>query len=103
MKSNALDFDWDEENIKHVSSHEVTTTEAEETIWNDPFDLELQIDEEGDGEERLLQIGETNAGRILQILTTWRNQKVRVISAWDAPAQLKTYYLERMKNIYGDS
>ena len=62
----------------------------------------MQIESAGD-EERLMHVGETAKGRILQLLTTWRGGKVRVISAWDAPKQLKTYYLAEMRRLYGDT
>ena len=93
-------FDWDEANRGHVSQHDVTPEEAEEVVLGDPLDIEMQ--ESNGDEERLLQLGQTERGRILQLVTTWRNGKVRVISAWDAPKQLKSYYLTEMRNRYGD-
>ena len=63
--------------------------------------MELQVAD--DSEERLQQLGETNNGRILQLVTTWRGGKVRVISAWDAPKKLKLYYLVEMRRQYGDT
>ena len=102
MNSNDLDFDWDEANRNHLARHDVTADEAEEAILGDPLDIEMQR-AEGGGEERLLHIGETAKDRILQLMTTWRGGKVRVISAWDAPRQLKLYYLAEMRRFYGDS
>lgn len=97
MPDESLAFDWDEGNLDHVVKHNVTQEEAEQAIRGDSLDIEMQFAEGGDNEERLLQIGETANGRILQLLTTWRNGRVRVISAWDAPKQLKTYYLAEMR------
>ena len=102
MTDSGLNFDWDEENLGHIARHDVTREEAEQVILGDPLDTELQIAEEGSDEERLLQLGETAKGRILQLLTTWRGGKVRVISAWDAPKQVKTYYLAEMRRRHGD-
>lgn len=102
MDNRALNFDWDAANLDHIARHDVTQQEAEDVVLGDPLDTELQP-EEGDGEERLLQLGETANKRILQLLTTWRNGKVRVISAWDAPKQLKTYYLAEMRRRHGDT
>jgi len=99
----ALIFAWDEANRNHVSRHGITPEEAEEAVLGDPLDMELQIAGEGSREERLQQLGETAAGRILQLVTTWRDGKVRVISAWDAPRQLKLYYLAEMRRRYGDT
>lgn len=102
MKKQVLEFEWDEANREHIARHDVTTEEAEEVVLGDPLDTELQIANGGDEEEQLLQLGETAKGRILQLVTTWRGGKVRVISAWDAPRQLKLYYLSEMRRRYGD-
>jgi uncharacterized DUF497 family protein len=103
MNKYALIFEWDEANIEHIARHAVTPQEAEEVVLGEPLDIELQIAEGSDEEERLVQIGTTAKGRILQLLTTWRKGKARVISAWDAPKQLKLYYLAEMRRLYGDT
>jgi len=101
MESKPLLFDWDEANLAHIAQHNITQEEAEQVLLGFPLDMELQIADESNGEERLLQIGETASGRILQLVTTWRDGKVRVISAWDAPKQLKLFYLAEMRRQYG--
>ena len=103
MKDHPLVFEWDEANLGHIVRHDVTAEEAQEVILGDPLDIEMQVAETDNGEERLLQVGETAKGRILQLLTTWRDGKVRVISAWDAPKQLKSYYLAEMRRRHGDT
>jgi len=103
MNDHAPMFDWDEANRDHLAQHNVKQEEAEQAILGDPLDIEMQVAEPCNNEERLLQIGETAKGRILQLLTTWRGGKVRVISAWDAPKQLKTYYLAEMRLRHGDT
>ncbi|MGD0788412.1 MAG: BrnT family toxin [Terracidiphilus sp.] len=103
MESKPLLFDWDVANLAHIAQHNITQEEAEQVLLGFPLDMELQIADESNGEERLLQIGETASGRILQLVTTWRDGKVRVISAWDAPKQLKLFYLAEMRRQYGDT
>jgi uncharacterized DUF497 family protein len=103
MNDQALIFDWDEANQYHLARHDVTPKEAEEVVLGEPLYIELQNEVGSGEEERLLQLGETATGRILQLLTTWRGGKVRVISGWDAPKQLKTYYLAEMGRRYGDT
>ncbi len=103
MHEQLLIFDWDDANREHLARHGVTPQEAEEVVLDDPLDTELQTVEGSGEEERLLQLGETAKGRILQLLTTWRDGKVRVISAWDAPKQVKLYYLAEMRRHYGDT
>jgi len=72
-------FDWDQANIHHVAEHGVSPAEAEQVVLNAPFDLELQT---RSGEERTVQVGATDVGRILVVVTTWREGKVRVITAF---------------------
>jgi uncharacterized protein len=103
VKDHPLIFEWDDANLGHIARHDVTVKEVEQVIFGNPLDIEMQVAEPDNSEERLLQLGETAKGRILQLLTTWRGGKVRVISAWDAPRQLKTYYLAEMRRQHGDS
>jgi uncharacterized protein len=72
------EFEWDERNITHIAEHGVESHEAEEVITNDPMDLAITI---SNGEERIEQVGETSAGRIIRVITTLRNGNIRVITA----------------------
>jgi uncharacterized DUF497 family protein len=47
-----------------------------------------------DGEERIVQVGATNKGRILIVVSTWREEMIRVITAYPAPRQLRELYLQ---------
>jgi uncharacterized DUF497 family protein len=91
-------FDWDDENRTHIAAHNVSCAEAEQVINNEPFDLELQA---VNGEERFVQLGETNAGRILVVVSTWRRTLVRVITAFDASKSIKQVYIVQKENLYG--
>ncbi len=84
-------FVWDDANRDHLSRHGVSTSEAEQALSNDPVDVCVQSDEI-DG-ERFQHLGETNAGRILLIVSTWRGEYTRVITGWDAPKAFKEFYL----------
>jgi uncharacterized protein len=81
-------FDWDDGNRKHVAEHGAEPSEAEEVIANDPLDLEVQFT---NGEERILQIGATDALRILVVVTTWRGDRIRVVTAFPATPQLRKF------------
>jgi len=85
-----LEFDWDEDNCNHIQEHGVSRIEGEQVVINEPFDLEFQTEM---GEERIAQLGETNASRILIVVSTWRGAKIRVITAYDAPKALKHLYI----------
>jgi uncharacterized protein len=75
---------------RHVAEHDVEPFEAEEVVTNDPLDLEEQF---RNGEERLMQVGETNALRILVVVTTWRGDLIRVVTAFPATPQLRDFYV----------
>jgi uncharacterized DUF497 family protein len=101
MREQTLVFDWDGANQRHLARHKVTPQEAEEVVLGDPLDIELQTAEGSGGEERILHVGETRKGRILELVSTWRGGKARILSAWDAPRQSKLDYLDEMRRRYG--
>ena len=77
----------------HVARHSVLPEEAEQVILNDPVDLGMEIVE---GEERYLNLGATGEHRILLVVTTWREDRVRVVTAFEPIKRLiQFYYQER--------
>ena len=74
-------FDWDKQNIEHLARHQILAVETEQVILNRPVDLDSHL---RNGEERTVQIGETDSGRILIVVSTMRDSKVRVVTAWPA-------------------
>jgi predicted DNA binding CopG/RHH family protein/uncharacterized DUF497 family protein len=93
MNGSEVEFDWDEANISHMARHNVFPEEAEQVILNDPVDLGMEIVE---GEERYLNLGATGQGRVLLVVTTWREDRVRVITAFEPIRRLiHIYYQER--------
>lgn len=93
-----VEFDWDDANRTHIAAHKISCEEAEQVIANEPIDLFVDIEND---EERLAQVGETNGGRILAVVSTWRGSKLRVVTAWDPPKALKTTYLAEKGIMYG--
>jgi uncharacterized DUF497 family protein len=86
-------FDWDQANIKHIAKYKITPDEAEQVVLNDPIDLSMQSH---DGEERTPQVGETDAGRVLVVVTAWRDGLIRVVTAFPAKLALrKLYFAQR--------
>jgi uncharacterized DUF497 family protein len=83
-------FDWDEHNIRHVAEHDVTPEEAEQVLLNDPAYAGLQ---DHDGEERLVEVGVTDALRILVVITTFRGELIRVVTAYPAPPAFRDFYI----------
>jgi uncharacterized DUF497 family protein len=90
-------FQWDDANRKHIANHEITPDEAEQVILNNPFDLEFQV---RSGEPRVAQIGETDTGRALVVVSTMREGLIRVVTAFPASARLrKFYYAQKGKQV----
>lgn len=87
-----MTFDWDKGNLEHIAEHGITRAEAEEAVDNDPLDLEVQM---AAGEERILQVGPTRAGRMLMVATTWREEKLRVVTAFPASPGFREHYLRQ--------
>jgi len=88
-----IEFDWDEANIAHLARHTVTPEEAEQVMLSDPVDLGMEIVE---GEKRSLNLGSTQPGRVLLVATTWREDCVRVVTAFDPIKRLVQFdYQER--------
>ena len=90
-----IQFDWDYENIRHLSRHQIEPEQAEQVIQNRPIDLGSHL---LNGEERTAQVGETDAGRVLQVVSTMRDAKVRVITAWPAKDRIRRYFLSLKRN-----
>jgi uncharacterized DUF497 family protein len=84
-----LEFDWDEANVRHVARHGILPQEAEQVILNNPVDLGMEIIK---GEERYLNLGSTDNDRILLVVTTWRDDRVRVVTAFAPIKRLRQLY-----------
>ena len=83
-------FDWDKANVAHIALHRVTPPEAEQVVLNDPLDLSFET---SSGEERTAQVGETDAGRVLVVITTMRDDLIRVVTAFPAAKRLRKLYI----------
>ncbi len=86
------DFEWDEDNLRHIAEHNVSPEEAEYVLLHHPVELEYQ-DWHGD-EERFQEIGATASGRFLIVLSTMRGIRLRVVTAYDAPEYAIQEYLD---------
>ncbi len=78
-------FDWDDANRDHIAEHGVPTDEAEEASSGETLFLDAYVI---DGELRVESVGSTRAGRILKLVTTDREELIRVLTAFDAPRSL---------------
>ncbi len=77
-----LEFDWDEDNLRHIAQHDVTAAEVEHMLQGPTLDLGFQDSE----------AGATESDRILIVITTWRGSRIRVVTAFDAPRSVSDEY-----------
>jgi uncharacterized DUF497 family protein len=92
--ASGIEFDWDDENKKHLAAHKVAPAEFEQVLNNDPIDLAFCL---LDDEERYRSVGPTNRGRLLSVVWTIRNGKVRAITAFLASVSDRKAFLEKPK------
>ena len=74
-------FEWDRDNVSHLRHHQIKPAEAEELFRNYPA---IKGHEVVEGEDRWTAVGATLSLRVLVLIFTVRNDRVRVITCWDA-------------------
>lgn len=90
-------FDWDEGNrTKNWEKHHVTIPECEQAFFNQPLVVAEDIPHSV-AEGRYFVLGRTDVGRLLFIVFTVRNQRIRVISARDMSSKERSTYYEQTK------
>ena len=85
-------FDWDRRNLKKIKAHGIDAAEAEEALSISPIPI---YEQDSDGESRYVYYGETASLRLLAVVLTERNGRIRVITAYELDAGQKRDYLER--------
>jgi uncharacterized protein len=85
-------FDWDQNNLKKIRAHRINVEEVEQTLAHEPI---LIYEQDAGGEARYVYYGETQLNRLLAIVLTERDEKIRVITAYDLDAGQKRDYLAR--------
>ena len=63
-------------------------------LYNDPIDLNFELI---DNEERYRSVGITDGGRLLSVVWTIRDGKVRAITAFPAAVSDRKAFLEKPK------
>ena len=91
-KDRPLEFDWDVSNLQHLARHRISRLEFEQAMTNDPVVVDFNDDS---GEERWYALGATSSLRVLLLVFTYRDDRVRPITGWDAGKRLKESYFHR--------
>ena len=89
-----LSFEWDGEKAKaNFKKHGVTFDEAG-TVFTDPFSVTIQDPGHSADEQRYVDIGRSDKGRVLVVVYTERGSKIRIISCRKATPSERTMYEE---------
>ncbi len=87
-----IEFEWDEGNReKNWLKHKVKATECEEVFYDENKKISRDV-LHSQTEKRYLLLGKTKKGRLLFVVFTIRNKKVRVISARDINKKERRLY-----------
>jgi len=86
------EFDWDDGNIvKNLIKHNISCRESEEVFLDDKLVM-VEDEKHSIKEKRYLIIGKNFEGKILTIVFTNRNKKIRIISARVADKKERRLY-----------
>lgn len=87
-----LNFEWDEEKAKtNLKNHRVSFDEAT-TVFSDLFSITISDPDHSADEQRYIDIGSSDRGRILVVVYTERGTNIRIISCRKAtPTERRRY------------
>jgi len=87
-----LNFEWDDEKAKaNLKKHAVSFDEAT-TVFIDPFSMTNYDPDHSVDEQRYIDIGSSDEGRVLVVAYTERGANIRLISCRKAtPSERKLY------------
>lgn len=85
------EFDWDDANLRHLARHRISRLEFEQAIANRPIIVDFNNES---GEERWFAVGATDNVRILFLIYTYREDRIRPITGWDARKAMRESYFK---------
>lgn len=89
-----LHFEWDEEKAKaSLKKHGVGFDEAT-TVFTDPFSITIHDPDHSADEQRYIDIGSSDKGRVLVVVYTERGSNKRIVSCRKAAPSERTRYEE---------
>ena len=76
-----LEFEWNPEKLqKNLKKHDVSFIEAA-TVFSDSLSMTYDDPDHSHDEDRFIIIGISSSGNLLMVSHTYRNDKIRMISA----------------------
>jgi uncharacterized DUF497 family protein len=83
-------FEWDPDKaVRNVEKHGIDFADPSLVLFDD---LALTIPDKDADEERFLALGQDALGRLLVVIYTWRNDRIRIISARRATGRERRLY-----------
>lgn len=90
--SNAIGFDWDEWNAPKIwEKHSVSRADCEQVFFNEPLVVAEDI-KHSEEEHRFYVLGITDQSRLLFLVFTLRDDRIRVITARDMNRKERRIY-----------
>jgi len=84
-----LEFDWDASNLSHLARHGIVREEFEQAMMHKPILVDFRDES---GEERWYAVGATTRLRVLFLVFTYRGERIRPITGWNAGKKLRELY-----------
>ena len=87
-------FEWDEEKAKaNLKKHRVGFDEAT-TVFTDPYSMTIHDPDHSADEQRYIDIGTSDKGRVLVVVYTERGSNIRIVSCRKATPSERELYEE---------
>lgn len=88
----ALEFEWDfRKAVANAKKHGVSFDEAA-TVFGDPMSLTIPDPDHSEDEQRHITMGESLMGRLLVVVHSDRNDRIRIVSARVATRRERKQY-----------
>ena len=93
----SIPFEWDEEKAEiNLKKHKVGFEEAK-SVFGDPFSITVDDPDHSKEEHRFIDIGKSVGGKLLVVVYTERESKIRIISCRKATPAERRKYEEQFK------
>ena len=85
-----MEFEWDPNKAeRNLKKHGIDFADATLVLYDD---LAVTVLGDGEDEERFATLGADAFGRLLVVVFTWRNERIRIISARPATPKERRQY-----------
>jgi len=89
-----LSFEWDEDKAKaNLKKHKVGFDEAA-TVFTEPYSITIHDPDHSADEQRYIDIGTSDKGRVLVVVYTERGSHIRIVSCRKATSSERKLYEE---------